>query len=168
MISAAGHVASVLLVTWRLCCWSQDTARSGGAAGAKGPADGYHPAAVLTPRHGQGMSRARVDRFGVWDGVTAAHPAPCCLLTQPLYELSTTWDSTVKEVRAAVCAATGLKVGSMILARGRMGQRISDSSDNLFRDDETMWECGFSDGDEVAYMYMSDGTLDLAKGPPAS
>ena len=82
-----------------------------------------------------------------------------------LYVLSTTWTATVIEVRKAACLATGLVNGSMILARGRMGQRISDSADNLFGDGETMWECGFSDGDEVGYMYMGDGTADLAKGP---
>eukprot|EP00966_Prymnesium_polylepis_P213493 4944372-Prymnesium_polylepis.2 len=86
---------------------------------------------------------------------------------KPLHEHRTTLDATVKEVHAAVCAATGLKPGSMIIARGVMGQRISDSSDNMFGEGETMWQCGFSDGDEVAYMYLGDGAADLAAGPQA-
>ena len=76
---------------------------------------------------------------------------------KPLYELSTSWASTVKEVRAAICKATGLQTSSMLLSRGRAAQ----SADTL-GDGETMWECGFSDGDEVPYMYMGDGTTDLA------
>lgn len=84
---------------------------------------------------------------------------------KPLHELRTTLDATVKDVRIAVCAATGLKPESMIIARGVMGQRISDSSDNMFGEEETVWQCGFSDGDEVAYMYLGDGAADLAAGP---
>ena len=89
---------------------------------------------------------------------------PC---SQPLYEFTARWDAAIKDVRALICEATGLKPGSMVIARGRMGQRISDSSDNLFGDAESLWECGFSVGDEVAYMYFGDGTADLGSGPLA-
>jgi hypothetical protein len=64
---------------------------------------------------------------------------------QPLLELPTRMSATVKEVKAAVAAATGLRANAMVLARGKMGSRISDSSANLFGDSETLWACGYVD-----------------------
>ena len=63
---------------------------------------------------------------------------------KPLYELSTSWATTAKDVRAAVCKATGLQSASMLLSRGAVAQ----SADSL-GDGETMWEAGFNDGDEA-------------------
>lgn len=82
-----------------------------------------------------------------------------------LLNLETTMNSTVREVKAAVAAATGLQAGAMVLARGKMGQRISDSAANLFADHETLWACGYIDGQEVGYMYLGDAAEDLARGP---
>ena len=75
---------------------------------------------------------------------------------RPMLELPTRMTATVKEVKAAVAAATGLSANALVLARGKMGQRISDSSENLFGDKETLWACGYVDGQEVGYLYMGD------------
>jgi len=81
---------------------------------------------------------------------------------QPMYDVCANMRSTVSEVRQEVCQATGLKEKSMLIARGKMGQRIADSQDNLYKDHETVYECGFTNGDEVGYMYLGDPTADLA------
>lgn len=84
---------------------------------------------------------------------------------RPLHELRTTMLSTIGEAKAAVAAATGLKKTAMVLARGKQGQRISDSSENLFADHETLWACGYVDGQDVGYMYLGEAAADLARGP---
>ena len=83
---------------------------------------------------------------------------------RPLHELATTMVATVGQTKSAVAAATGLRAGAMVLARGKQGQRISDSAENLFRDHETLWACGYVDGQEVGYMYMGEAASDLARG----
>ena len=82
-----------------------------------------------------------------------------------LTDLQTHMSATIKEAKAAVAAVTGLRAEAMAFARGRMGQRISDSAANLYGDDETLWSCGYMDGMEVGYMYMGDAAQDLARGP---
>ena len=59
-----------------------------------------------------------------------------------------------RDVKQAVAAATSLKASAMVLARGKQGSRISDSAQNIFGDEETVWACGYVDGQEVGYMYM--------------
>ena len=51
---------------------------------------------------------------------------------------------------------SGACANALVLARGKMGQRISDSSENLFGDGETLWACGYVDRQEVGYLYMGD------------
>ena len=75
---------------------------------------------------------------------------------KPLHDLQTTMSATIKEVKLAVASATGLKASAMVLARGHQGQRISDSAENIFGDAETVWGCGYEDGQEVGYMYMAE------------
>ena len=69
--------------------------------------------------------------------------------------------ATIKAVKRAVAEATGLRAGAMVLARAAMGSRISDSAANLFDDEETVWECGFVEGQKVGYMYLGEAEADL-------
>ena len=73
---------------------------------------------------------------------------------KPLLELQTTMLTTIKQVKQAVGEQTELKASAIVMARGRQGQRISDSAANLFGDGETVWACGYEDRQEVGYMYM--------------
>ena len=52
-------------------------------------------------------------------------------------------------MRDAVCESVRLHPHAMVIARGRMGERIADAVSNLYKGPETVWECGYSDGDEV-------------------
>ena len=54
---------------------------------------------------------------------------------KPMLKLMLPFCTTIKQTKAAVEAATGLRSGSMVLARGKMGSRISDSSENIFADE---------------------------------
>ena len=69
--------------------------------------------------------------------------------------------TTVKAVKAEVAKATGLKASAMVMARGKMGSRISDSAANLFADDETLWSCGYFDGMTPGMMYMGEAEKEL-------
>ena len=84
-----------------------------------------------------------------------------------MYKLHTKMTATISDVKRGICLATGLKERAMIIARGKMGQPITDSQDNLYHDDETLHECGFSDGEEVGYMYLGDAAQDLAGFVPS-
>jgi hypothetical protein len=84
-----------------------------------------------------------------------------------MFTLHARMTTTIGEAKQAVCSATGLKERAMILARGKMGQRIADAEDNVYRDEETLYECGFCDGDEPGYMYLGDASHDLDGFTPA-
>ena len=42
-----------------------------------------------------------------------------------------------------------------------MGSRISDSSENLFADDQTLWACGYVDQQVPGMMYLGEATDEL-------
>jgi hypothetical protein len=69
-----------------------------------------------------------------------------------LCEIETHFLTTIKELKAQFAKEAELSATAMVFARGKMGQRISDSSENLYGDSETVWACGYVDGQEVGYM----------------
>ena len=113
--------------------------------------------------------------------------------------LTLPWNTTIAKTKAAVAEATGLRLGSMVLARGKsacarlrrastsmyaslhcavaclshtlphdlipvsfaVGSRISDSSENLFADDQTLWACGYIDQQVPGMMYLGEATDEL-------
>jgi len=81
--------------------------------------------------------------------------------------LTLPFDTTIAKTKAAVAVATGLKSGSMVLARGKMGQRIADSSDNLFADGSSIWSCGFVDGQVPGMMYLGEAGGELNEAAKA-
>jgi hypothetical protein len=56
---------------------------------------------------------------------------------------------------------TGLRDGSTILAKGRPGERITDEPGNRFHDHETLWACGFCEGDTVGFLYLGNVQKDI-------
>ena len=42
-----------------------------------------------------------------------------------------------------------------------MGSRISDSSENLFADEQTLWACGYIDQQVPGMMYLGEATGEL-------
>lgn len=42
-----------------------------------------------------------------------------------------------------------------------VGSRISDSSENLFADDQTLWACGYVDQQVPGMMYLGEATGEL-------
>ena len=42
-----------------------------------------------------------------------------------------------------------------------VGSRISDSSENLFADDQTLWACGYVDQQVPGMMYLGEATDEL-------
>ena len=80
---------------------------------------------------------------------------------KPMLKLTLPFCTTIKDTKAAVEAATGLRSGSMVLARGKMGSRISDSSENIFADDQSLWACGYVDGQVPGVMYLGEAANDM-------
>lgn len=80
---------------------------------------------------------------------------------KPMLKAWLPFATTIKEVKKLVADATGLRANSMVLARGQMGQRISDSSENLFGDDETLWACGYVEGQVPGMMYLGEAANEL-------
>uniref|UniRef100_A0A7S4UJ23 Ubiquitin-like domain-containing protein n=1 Tax=Alexandrium monilatum TaxID=311494 RepID=A0A7S4UJ23_9DINO len=69
---------------------------------------------------------------------------------------------TVGQVKALLCKTTGLKAGSMIMCKGKMGERVADSASTRLNEDGLVTEQGYGDGDEIAFMYLGDPETDLA------
>jgi len=76
-----------------------------------------------------------------------------------LTDLAIKDDWTVGQVKALLCSTTGLKKTSMIMARGSMGQRVSE--DAQLNETHRVVDCGYKDGDEIAFIYMGDPAADL-------
>eukprot|EP00440_Ansanella_granifera_P053753 gb/GFBE01058270.1/.p1 GENE.gb/GFBE01058270.1/~~gb/GFBE01058270.1/.p1 ORF type:complete len:182 (+),score=36.71 gb/GFBE01058270.1/:1-546(+) len=72
-------------------------------------------------------------------------------------------EMTVGSVKTMVAAKTGCKPGSMIPAKGNMGERIPESA--ILKEDKTMEEAGYSDGDQFAFIYTGDFETDLKPRP---
>eukprot|EP00439_Symbiodinium_sp_Y106_P032013 s6565_g3.t2 len=68
-------------------------------------------------------------------------------------------DWTVGQVRKLLCSITGLKESSMIMARGKMGERVGEDAQlNL---SHLVADCGYKEGDEIGFIYMGDTEGDL-------
>mmetsp|Transcript_76922 Transcript_76922/g.135537 ORF Transcript_76922/g.135537 Transcript_76922/m.135537 type:complete len:375 (+) Transcript_76922:67-1191(+) len=76
-----------------------------------------------------------------------------------LTDLAIKDDWTVGQVKNLLCSTTGLKKTSMIMARGSMGQRVSE--DAQLNEAHRVVDCGYKDGDEIAFIYMGDPASDL-------
>merc|ERR1712190_559629 len=61
---------------------------------------------------------------------------------------------TVLQVKNLIADTTGLKKQSMIMARGKMGERVPEDA----KLDESMLVvgCGYTDGEEIAFMYLGN------------
>ena len=75
--------------------------------------------------------------------------------------LTLPFDTSIGQTKVIVAKATGLRVGSMVLARGKMGERISDSASNLFDDASSVWSCGYVDGQVPGMMYLGEASDEL-------
>jgi len=68
---------------------------------------------------------------------------------------------TVGQVAALIAEITGLKQKSMIMAKGKMGERVPESA--KMDESKLVMDYGFADGDEIAFMYLGELETDLAK-----
>ncbi|CAE7255477.1 unnamed protein product [Symbiodinium natans] len=76
-----------------------------------------------------------------------------------LTDLDIKSDWTVGQVRKLLCSTTGLKEASMIMARGKMGERVGEDAQlNL---SHLVVDCGYKEGDEIGFIYMGDTEGDL-------
>ncbi|CAJ1407795.1 unnamed protein product [Effrenium voratum] len=76
-----------------------------------------------------------------------------------LTDLEIQQDWTVGQVRKLLCSITGLKEGSMLMAKGKMGERVGEDAQlNL---SHLVVDCGYKDGDEIGFIYMGDPEADL-------
>lgn len=67
---------------------------------------------------------------------------------------------TISQVAKLIADRTGLKKASMIMAKGKMGERVPESA--KMDDSKLVVDYGFNDGDEIAFMYLGDLEVDLA------
>mmetsp|Transcript_63059 Transcript_63059/g.148085 ORF Transcript_63059/g.148085 Transcript_63059/m.148085 type:complete len:367 (+) Transcript_63059:27-1127(+) len=66
---------------------------------------------------------------------------------------------TVGQVRKLLCGITGLKEGSMLMAKGKMGERVGEDAQlNL---NQLVVDCGYKEGDEIGFIYMGNTEGDL-------
>jgi hypothetical protein len=63
------------------------------------------------------------------------------------------------QVKELLCKLTGLNKKSMILAKGKAGERVGEGA-NL-SDTQTLTDVGYKDGDEIGFIYMGDLDGDL-------
>lgn len=68
-------------------------------------------------------------------------------------------DWTVAQVKTLLCKTTGLQKPKMIMARGRMGERVGEGAH--LNDTHLVVDCGYKDGDEIAFIYLDDPAADL-------
>ncbi|CAL1173031.1 unnamed protein product [Cladocopium goreaui] len=80
-------------------------------------------------------------------------------LGEKLTELEIKDDWTVGQVRKLLCSITGLKEGSMLMAKGKMGERVSEDAQLKLTD--LVVDYGYKDGDEIGFIYMGDPEADL-------
>mmetsp|Transcript_55099 Transcript_55099/g.102021 ORF Transcript_55099/g.102021 Transcript_55099/m.102021 type:complete len:184 (+) Transcript_55099:102-653(+) len=74
-------------------------------------------------------------------------------------------ETTVGQLKALCASKTGLKPGCMIPAKGKMGERITEGA--TIKEDLTLSEAGYAEGDEFAFIYTGTLETDL-KPPPTS
>eukprot|EP00931_Biecheleriopsis_adriatica_P118697 TRINITY_DN94040_c0_g1_i1.p1 TRINITY_DN94040_c0_g1~~TRINITY_DN94040_c0_g1_i1.p1 ORF type:complete len:371 (+),score=79.86 TRINITY_DN94040_c0_g1_i1:61-1173(+) len=70
-----------------------------------------------------------------------------------------TW--TVRQVKALLCSTTGLKKESTMMAKGKMGERVSE--DARLEESHLVVDCGYKDGDEIGFIYLGDVETDLRR-----
>jgi len=80
---------------------------------------------------------------------------------EKLLDLSIRDNWTVGQVAKLISDTTGLKRQSMMMALGKMGERVPESA--KLDDGKVVAEAGYKDGDEIAFMYLGDLEGDLAK-----
>lgn len=73
---------------------------------------------------------------------------------QKLVDLAVKASWNMGQVKELLCKLTGLNKKSMIMAKGKMGERVGEGA-NL-DDKQLVSEVGYKDGDEVAFIYMGD------------
>mmetsp|Transcript_76546 Transcript_76546/g.197140 ORF Transcript_76546/g.197140 Transcript_76546/m.197140 type:complete len:202 (-) Transcript_76546:121-726(-) len=73
-----------------------------------------------------------------------------------LLDLSIEDNWTIGQVKALLCQQTGLKPKSMIMAKGKAGERVPE--DAKLDDSQSVTDVGYKDGDEIAFIYL--GTLE--------
>ena len=59
------------------------------------------------------------------------------------------------------------KIACLLHYNHRATLCISDSAANIFDDEETVWACGFTDGQKVGYMYLGEAEADLTDAAKA-
>lgn len=69
-------------------------------------------------------------------------------------------DWTVGQAKALLCTTTGLKKTSMLMAKGKMGERVGE--DAQLQESKLVSDYGYKEGDEIAFIYMGDPAADLA------
>lgn len=80
---------------------------------------------------------------------------------EKLLDLSIRDNWTVGQVGKLIADTTGLKKQSMIMALGKMGERVPESA--KLDDGKLVVEAGYKDGDEIAFMYLGNLEGDLEK-----
>lgn len=80
-------------------------------------------------------------------------------LGEKLTDLEIKDDWTVGQVRKLLCSITGLKESSMLMAKGKMGERVSEDAQLKLTD--LVVDYGYKDGDEIGFIYMGDPEGDL-------
>jgi len=80
---------------------------------------------------------------------------------EKLLDLNIRDNWNVGQVAKLIADTTGLKKQSMIMALGKMGERVPESA--KLDDGKLVVEAGYKEGDEIAFMYLGDLEGDLAK-----
>eukprot|EP00434_Breviolum_minutum_P011351 symbB.v1.2.010016.t1/scaffold648.1/size176576/1 len=81
-------------------------------------------------------------------------------LGDKLTELEIKEDWTIGQVRKLLCSITGLKEGSTLMAKGKMGERVSEDAQLKLTD--LVVDCGYKDGDEIGFIYLGDPAAELS------
>lgn len=80
---------------------------------------------------------------------------------EKLLDLSIRDNWSVGQVAQLIADTTGLKKQSMIMAKGKMGERVPESA--KLDDKQLVVDCGYTDGEEIAFMYLGNLEGDLEK-----
>mmetsp|Transcript_122163 Transcript_122163/g.346300 ORF Transcript_122163/g.346300 Transcript_122163/m.346300 type:complete len:277 (-) Transcript_122163:62-892(-) len=80
---------------------------------------------------------------------------------EKLLDLSIRDNWNIGQVAGLIAQSTGLKKQSMIMAKGKMGERVPESA--KLDDKQLVVDQGYSDGDEIAFMYLGNLEGDLEK-----
>jgi len=80
---------------------------------------------------------------------------------EKLLDLSIRDNWTVGQVKGLISQLTGLRKQSMIMAKGKMGERVPE--DAKLDETKLVVECGYQDGDEIAFMYLGELDNDIEK-----